>query len=71
MITRESRPRGAAPETAAKQSAETIPKEADTTDDPPMCDAAGVLCGALDWLEREAAGRARLCCRHYLDGAVA
>jgi hypothetical protein len=36
----------------------------------PLCDAAGAFCGVLGFLEREAAGRARLCCRHYLHDEV-
>jgi hypothetical protein len=33
----------------------------------PRCEAASILCQVLGWLEREAAGRVRLCCRHFLD----
>jgi hypothetical protein len=35
--------------------------------EPPFCGAAGVFCGVLGIPQREAAGRAQLCCRHYFD----
>jgi hypothetical protein len=32
---------------------------------PRPCPALAMFCGALGIAEREAAGRARVCCRHY------
>jgi hypothetical protein len=35
--------------------------------EPMFCDAAGVYCGARTVEQLQAAGRAHVCCRHYLD----
>ena len=38
---------------------------------PPIkCVASGAYCGVLGHVEREAAGRQRVCCRRYLEGDV-
>jgi hypothetical protein len=65
MSTRESR---ATKDPAPEQSAQTASSIVTDPPDIPRCDFAGVYCGALGWHQREAAGRARLCCRSYLHG---
>lgn len=38
---------------------------------PIRCEASGLYCGAMGIAERVTAGRARRCCRHYWQPAVA
>jgi hypothetical protein len=43
----------------------TDARETDTT--PILCEYAGIFCAVLGIPQLIAAGKARMCCRHYLD----